>query len=120
MVARDFARGDGLHRRKQYDDVARTATNHRAVVAERRPYDDILQRDAEAGLEVAVCGGSGEPVAQAQLFDRLGRWIRPHLLTSADNAPPEHVASEMHASLKARRKQTATVDFPAAIGPVIK
>jgi hypothetical protein len=52
--------------------VAGAAADHRAVVAEQRPCDDVFERDAEAGVEVAVGGGSREPVAQAQLVECPG------------------------------------------------
>jgi len=54
------------------------------------------------------------------LLDRFRRRIGRHLFSSADDAPPERIALEMHPALEARREQPATVDLPAAIGPVMR
>jgi hypothetical protein len=47
-----------------------------------------------------------QPVAQAQLVERLGRRIGRHLRPPAHDAPAEYVAFEMHAALEPRGEQT--------------
>jgi hypothetical protein len=72
LLAPGLAGGDRLDRRKEHDDMTRTAADHRAVLAEQRPGHDVFERDREAGREVAVRRGGGEPVSEPQLLDRLG------------------------------------------------
>jgi hypothetical protein len=114
-----FASGDHLGARRQHDDVAGPRADHPRVGREVIPQDDVLHHCREAGCGVAVRGLSGEPVAQGELGFLLGRAGR------VGRARPETIIrrnkSPRTCMLRGSRSASiwATVDFPAAMMPVI-
>jgi len=69
--------------------------DQRAVLIEQRPRDDVVERHAESRLRVGVGRARGEPVAQAQLLERVGA------LDAADLELPDPVSDQVRVRLTA-------------------